>query len=583
MNFGLVLRANGLLIFFLSIHLVSCLDCFFGDHIPVPAEDAFPCLYNTNITEGTKRTILDITKNSLDAYVFKDIVRNSPKSYPLRHISVDIDHEIEGVYNETLGKEINAFNFYQIIQDKIFTPLADAHTQFIKPGCLAYVFIQPFTLGAKMVDEKFVIFAKAAQNYPSLGTDEITFWNKEEVSAVIGQEITHIDGLPIIKAIQNFIHRYPMHSKDPSVNFNKAIQIDFMSRQSLMASGKLDRYDMEYTLSNGKRVTFKWAALWSGFNDYMCDNADYTGGASLLPSHETSVTPLKPDSDTLIYRIPSFMSRINEELFLKSWRLTRNFTKLIVDLRGNGGGLVCEGMHLVQHLTSAPPPVYVDVRHSKLVDELVRLSGNTSDQWFGTGAWPDPKNSSVDYADWYGPRALRRGGKVAEYSEKLMYTGAREKSCVQSPNPWRSQGNFEQILLLTDGNCGSTCAIFTTLMSKQHEHVKTVTTGGLPHQKHMSFSTFPGGLSSLSDCADGGRLRCELDDFAFDRVEPQSKRNFCTDSDADFSEFRADTVRGQELPDEFTFYPADHRLMMWPGVNDDEDRELYERVDALFT
>lgn len=49
-------------------------------------------------------------------------------------------------------------------------------------------------------------------------------------------------------------------------------------------------------------------------------------------------------------------------------------------------------------------------------------------------------------------------------------------------------------MLVTNGVCGSTCAIFSSLLSLVHDHVSTVAVGGLPHTQEMSFSTFPGGM-----------------------------------------------------------------------------------------
>lgn len=63
---------------------------------------------------------------------------------------VHIDETLEDIRKSTSSDSIGAWDFFQIIQDKIFTPLADAHTSIEKPACFSGAVYQPFSLSGKM-------------------------------------------------------------------------------------------------------------------------------------------------------------------------------------------------------------------------------------------------------------------------------------------------------------------------------------------------------------------------------------------------------------------------------------------------
>jgi hypothetical protein len=77
-----------------------------------------------------------------------------------------------------------------------------------------------------------------------------------------------------------------------------------------------------------------------------------------------------------------------------------------------------------------------------------------------------------------------RNGKTASYSS-YMHNYCPEFPEVPTPH------DFDQILILSNGYCGSTCAVFSSHLG-EYDHVESLVIGGIAGSSQQYFS-FPGG------------------------------------------------------------------------------------------
>ncbi|PRP88678.1 hypothetical protein PROFUN_02774 [Planoprotostelium fungivorum] len=550
------------------------------------AEDVLGCYRKVPLSAQEKSDTLDNLKKVLEFYVFKEAVRDSPTPGPFIHIRVHIDETLEDIRKSTASDSIGAWDFFQIIQDKIFTPLADAHTSIEKPACFSGAVYQPFSLSGKMGRSSNVrVFVASVEDNPLYKA----VWNVDDLKQYINQEITHIDGVPAFKALYKQALRFPELSKDPSVNFNQQLLgHSFRVRPTRGEQADLHHFAVNYTFADGRSALVPWAASHLGsvaYNDCLAPTnhsiqqlLDDLGlfrlksfkDAEAENTTQIQMFALPNHPDVVVMRVEDFMTNVTEQVEQKI--LAFNQSKLLIDLRDNGGGIVCEGFHLIELLTAHPPPILYDMRQSPGLSEIVEASAkNNSYDLFGPSFWDKPFTNET-FEDWYTPRVLHRGGVRHPYTQLIQYP---ELSCIKDGlRPPAFNRPFDEIILLTNGLCGSTCAIFSSLLSLSHDHVTTAAVGGIPHQK-MSFSTFPGGM-----VIEGEEIISFFDNYDL-KDSPYRPNHFGTSASVRFAFLELYlTITDTEEPEEFNYLPADHRIYFWPGKNDTD--VLYDVAALLF-
>lgn len=257
---------------------------------------------------------------------------------------------------------------------------------------------------------------------------------------------------------------------------------------------------------------------------YLSDGSYKDTAVLALPSF--NVIPTKPDED------------IKTAGFKEAQALLRNFLadstkagkkKLVIDLRGNGGGLVDVGFELFKQLFPTIEP-YGASRYraheafhyySAIVADVAvegnkdgKLSTDWDDADFGmqsTFLWSNILDENLQnyksYKDYYGPEILngdtftsvRRfnvgfshflarehiltflqfSNNFGGHNARASLTGYNEFKNIQT-QPFKS----EDIVIIQDGYCGSTCAIFAELMREQGK-VQTIAIGGRPRNAPM--------------------------------------------------------------------------------------------------
>ncbi|KAJ6613551.1 hypothetical protein B0H10DRAFT_2047628 [Mycena sp. CBHHK59/15] len=163
-------------------------------------------------------------------------------------------------------------------------------------------------------------------------------------------------------------------------------------------------------------------------------------------------------------------------------------TKLLIDLTNNGGGFVCLGQFLHQYLAGTDfgyPGFQSSNRANPLARKIVAadialglnfdFSFYTADNW----AFFNGTEMSADYDYMVPDVPVVINGRADATSQRFHDTC---ELAYGVPMPATPPFDLKNVANLTNGNCASTCAMFSTLMFEQH-HTKIAVFGGKPGEK----------------------------------------------------------------------------------------------------
>ncbi|KAG0240749.1 hypothetical protein B0O80DRAFT_501973 [Mortierella sp. GBAus27b] len=190
--------------------------------------------------------------------------------------------------------------------------------------------------------------------------------------------------------------------------------------------------------------------------------------------------------------------------FLKAFEVFRksNVTKILIDLQGNGGGYVTFASELVQLFFPDAPPFDTSFPSDlRVTDSIVNLSkGFFNKTVYGI-------YDASRYIDWTTKtqyksnelfekrRLINRGGRDANYTKLATAIPSKLPNFAQLANyTWTNKPG--QITILTDGRCGSSCALSTQFFHGHHK-VKVYAIGGYQSQALSMFSFVGGTVSNL--------------------------------------------------------------------------------------
>lgn len=156
-------------------------------------------------------------------------------------------------------------------------------------------------------------------------------------------------------------------------------------------------------------------------------------------------------------------------------------TKLIIDVQGNGGGLVFAGYQMYNQLFPKTTDVWDGsrLRASEALDVLGSTASQTSTEYlndFITSTLNQDRKTYQKWKDAFGPVTL--GGQnvtnILRYNLTEIFPPAQGQQAFAA----------EDIVVVTDGTCGSTCTIFTGLLVRE-QGVRTIAMGGRPVEAAM--------------------------------------------------------------------------------------------------
>ncbi|CAG8595882.1 7931_t:CDS:2, partial [Acaulospora colombiana] len=187
----------------------------------------------------------------------------------------------------------------------------------------------------------------------------------------------------------------------------------------------------------------------------------------------------------------------------------RKIEKVVLDLSNNGGGTIAVLQYIVLLLF---PDITPSFPYDERLTDLYRLateitSANlslTSGAPFNYHEYVTTENNQnfTSIQQFFGNNLFTRGGVQDSYSSKFflnLESTLREILVeVQGPNAPPLNWTRDNIIILTNGFCGSACANLAQLLVEKKQ-IKTVAVGGLLSQEQLSYSSFLGGFVFTSD------------------------------------------------------------------------------------
>ncbi|KAF9287093.1 hypothetical protein BGZ68_002246 [Mortierella alpina] len=229
--------------------------------------------------------------------------------------------------------------------------------------------------------------------------------------------------------------------------------------------------------------------------------------AVFVAGNTTAVYQLKSQPHVGVLVVPTMMvERVTEVPTIQRYLTMlaeRNVTHLIIDTFGNGGGDVSFASLLVQILFPSQDKT-----------TAAHLARYRAFPMLAAVAEADLKNAS--YASYYDPETLAEkttftafktnpflvaenmtmNGREAAYSQELYMNYDLAEMDPTIKHPWTNDAS--KVTLLTDGQCGSACGMFSDMLVTKHG-VKAVAVGGFAKKDLSMFSFAGAAVTSLDD------------------------------------------------------------------------------------
>ncbi|KAG2187263.1 hypothetical protein INT44_004948 [Umbelopsis vinacea] len=594
-----------------------------GKHIATFAEakaclDYFP--YNQTIAAETIDTVRKITD---DLYIFNEIAATPPKVEGLSIVPVNISKALDIIQKEPWKSDRAFQDAIALILDKVH----DAHLVY-SPHCYRqFIFWQPIQLNSLIRGGRQIV--NVAYVKDDLWADAKKEWTDCEV--------THIDDVNAMEMVVNYAVNNNGESKDVNTCLNNIMNskdyfhgwddgADDLGYHRFLPAQESHKYTLQCPKNGTKpeqadydepiTVTIPWVAqIPTGFSDAdtywdsFCSvhtSALSKRGPLFLPSvqenhigqafdfSENSIGHTTrdyteflildgDDSDVGLIDIQSFsVASEDKEAFVKNFTrglqmfAEKNVKKIIFDFSGNGGGDACAGEFFINSFFNSTPDYYSDVKYSPLVNNMVKKAFDMKNT-----KWMDYKSNHTQGSDWYtNPVTYKRGNTDVKFSQPVSLSCESWNSAFAGNNAFNtSRWNADDLLILSDGRCGSTCAIVVSRLRLIH-NVPALGLGGIRGNR-MQFASFPGGESE--------RLSSFLTDLqSLDLLDdPEAPKPFPERADMGWT-FRE--VYRPNLPDtkfgdevnllEYNNVAADCR-MYYTDENASDPKKLLHEVAAL--
>ncbi|KAI0267472.1 hypothetical protein BC834DRAFT_822437 [Gloeopeniophorella convolvens] len=160
-------------------------------------------------------------------------------------------------------------------------------------------------------------------------------------------------------------------------------------------------------------------------------------------------------------------------------------TRLLIDLTNNPGGIICQGIFLHHYLAGSDfgyPGFQSAVRASPLAQKIVQkdieLGVSPDISFYTPSSWASLDDTTLaDDFDYIDPSvSLTINGVAYSESQRL-----HDACAFSAPVPASPPFDLANVAIVSNGNCASTCAMFSTVMNERHNTTIAVF-GGRPGQ-----------------------------------------------------------------------------------------------------
>ncbi len=491
---------------------------------------SFP--YNASVALHTTQNIA----RAMQLYAFRDIAKAPPAPFAP---PVDLDKALAALGTTPFETD---FEFQQALR-AVFLQLHDAHTNVYAPTpYAAFTFLLPLNLFA-YANEQGQLTLEVSEVF-----NNASAWAGLDVASLVGATVVSIDSQKATDFVIDFATNHVGSSKDPQTRFNIAL----LQRPPLSAYGGAEvpwpglltwrphhfaltplvaGHTFEIRLANGttvqQHIEFKALPLRSFASteeyvaSYWASSSSSAGGEavqkkpSLLLQKKKNAQRMQPlfnntedgvgfyllRNDTLVWYQNNF-EPANYAVYYQTvidgllYAQQQGVTKLILDFSMNGGGDICLGRSMLQILFPTSPnfgpsdmpatPLAVNLTASAAV------GGVNGTEWSPDFYLSAINQASFGNASWLVPGIARvRGNVPGNYSQLIMITSAGFGCGIPPVQFTASLFDAKNIVFLSRGFCGSTCALFADSLH-DYQGIRTVVAGGYDATLGQSYRSFPG-------------------------------------------------------------------------------------------
>ncbi|KAL9558982.1 hypothetical protein MBANPS3_000637 [Mucor bainieri] len=512
-------------------------------------QDAKACLdyfkYDKDIAQQTVDTVRKVTN---ELYVFNDVAASPPTVEGLAITAVNISYGLDLILKEDWKSDREFQEAVALLLDKV----QDAHLSY-SPFCYRqFIFWQPIQLNALLRNKRLVANVAYVKN--DVWPEAKESWVGCEVTEIDGSEAMDMivnyavnnngeskDANTCFNNIMNtksYFHGWDDGADD--LGYHRFLPAQEFHNYTMRCpkSGTLpiqEEYDEPFT------VQVPWIAqvppnfqtadnYWSTFcqSAHQNDHKNITRRTihydlhELKTIHEGEVFALNSDGVTVasnavgnsrgpyiefiqltgenekvgVIDIQSFsIASEDRQAFTDDFVAglenfeAKGVEKIILDLSSNGGGDACAGEFLISTFFNSTPDYPSDVKYSPFLERVIEKAYEQENT-----KWLDYKSSGFDGSSWFTKtKEYTRGKNTVKFSQPVTLSCDGWQDTISTKKFHNTKWKSSDVLILSDGRCGSTCAIVASRLRLSHQ-VPAMGLGGIRGNR-MQFASFPGGES----------------------------------------------------------------------------------------
>ncbi|CAG8506667.1 959_t:CDS:2, partial [Cetraspora pellucida] len=420
---------------------------------------------------------------------------------------------------------------------------------------------------------------------------------------LIDCEVVTINSRPAMEVLIEFANEKTFTSKDLGVRFNSVISSLSLNQNNIRVSPLTQQFtksrilpekpSISYGLTcNGSTLTIErsWK-ITSDFYDNFTDSNSYWNNFCVATTTPTPINPLNnfgdysKTYDNMISKAQMVFNGTSSRFYMQDqtgiaiistldptvdeqeqmMNILQGFNKLnemgakkiVLDLTNNSGGIisVAEFVNILLFPNTNPSfPSDAKVTNFSTLAIQTATTGKISDSIFEAQQYALFSTEQVfnTSQDFIGNNVYTRGTQV-RYTNKFIHAGNRAIfQQVLGNNPSKYPWTSKNIIILTNGICGSSCAIIAQHLAEL-QGVATIAVGGFADTP-LSFASFSGGQAFNSYALFEDLFELGILD------NPLSPQPFDLYGTLAFPIFEIYSVVNEQEVLEFSYRKADYRL-----------------------